>query len=422
MLSTSKLRKHVSDTNDPYEREPLHHTVVATDPHDDIDVDGKDGSAGAEPPRTGPPPIFRHIRDTHPPPTYAHVLVNRFLLRVFPRVVLVVVVSMMVVALLPGGWRVALCSADIVPPPEHALKDNFTIIGHRGCEFPYPANSLEALDAAVNATRFVEFDIALTSDRQVILMHDIAFDRTTNGSGLTCMSPLSYSQSLSLNVPERNPQGRIAHGKFCTRKRMFGVGTVPCTYRVPTLSSVFDELPTNTRFMIDVKACYAPGISVSAALCSNCSLLLEGVRTEMRNHFIKPERIVFTSTQTASLAVFRGATFMQNSSFALSADPTTYSHYKASTFIKLLDDAGFDAVSMHVGLAAVRPDLVYAIRNSPKPHKPGYRDLYTWTIRRDFEYKLARCAGASKFIAAEPDRLKKRITWKDVGSLLAEAT
>lgn len=93
----------------------------------------------------------------------------------------------------------------------------------------------------------------------------------------------------------------------------------------------------NTRFMIDVKVCYAPGISVPAALCSNCSLLVEGVRTEMRNDFIKPDQIVFTSTQTASPGVFRSASFIENSSFVLIADPTSYSNYKASAFIKLLD-------------------------------------------------------------------------------------
>lgn len=403
-----KTRRSVGATENSLERKPLQFSVGS-------DSDEDDNGKALPPP---PPLIFRHVQDSHPPPSFAHVIVNRFLFRIFPKILLFLVIAFIAIALMPGGWRVALCAANILPPPLLEEGENITIIGHRGCEFPYPENSLEALIAASKVSPFVEVDLALTSDSRIVLMHDIAYNRTTNGTGLTCMQSLDYARSLVLKTPDHNPQGRIAQGKFCVQKRP--VGTVPCTYRVPTLSEIFEVLPVTTRFMVDVKECYTPDMSVSAALCSNCTVLMERLRTLMSEHFINPGRVVFTSSEPASLSVFRKG-MDPNSSYAFGAD-ARYSHYKRSSFLKVLSDGKFDAVSMYVGLAAIRPDLVRAVRTSFTPDGSRFRDLYVWTIRRNFEFKLARCAGATKLISAEPDRVKKRLNWKDVGSLLAEAT
>lgn len=410
-------RSIIPDEENGLERKPLQFSIADEDEEDELQRQQK------IPPSSGPPPIFRNVRESHRPPTYAQVLVNRVLLKYFPKFLLGMFAVLFVVALLPGGWRVALCTGGLLVPPSFAaLDENVTIIGHRGSEFPYPENSVQAITFALNTTNFIEFDVALTSDQSVILMHDIAFEKTTvNGTGLTCMSPLSYAESLELAVPERNPQGALQHGSFCVRRRPNGaVGTVPCTYRVPTLDQVFEFVPDNTRFMIDIKECYAPNITVSASLCSNCTVLQQQISRLMETHFVNPKRIVFTSSQRASLAEFQKGMNV-NASFALSMDPTRYSHYKARTVIELLDEYKFDAVSMHVALAAVRPDLVYAIRNSRHPtNKHRNRDIYIWTIRRDYDFKVARCTGASRLIAAQPERLKRNLLWSDYGDLITD--
>lgn len=401
------MRRNAQPTENGFETKPLQFSV-GSDSDDEEDF-------GKRPPPP-PPPIFRHIRETHPPPSYAHVIINRFLLRIFPRVLLFLVIAFIAVALMPGGWRVALCAANILPLPSLERDENITIIGHRGCEFPYPENSLEALMSATKVTTFVEFDIALTSDNEVILFHDTNYNRTTNGTGITCTRPLDYTRSLALNVPDRNPRGHLAQGKFCVRQN--GPGTMPCTYRVPTLSEAFDMLPETTRFMIDVKECYTSLSSKSTPSCTNCTMLMEALRDIMDKHFINPKRVVYSSAEETSLSVFREG-MHPNSSYAFGAD-TRFSHYKPSTFLNLLSK--YDAVSMYVGLAAIRPDLVRAVRSSLTPDGSRFRDLYIWTIRRDVEYKLARCAGATKLIAAEPERIERRLGWKEIGSLLAEAT
>lgn len=61
---------------------------------------------------------------------------------------------------------------------------NRIVAGHRGCKALYPENTLlsvqKALDMKVD---MIEFDLNLTKDKIVVVMHDNTVDRTTNGTG-----------------------------------------------------------------------------------------------------------------------------------------------------------------------------------------------------------------------------------------------
>src|SRR5690242_5310615 len=55
-------------------------------------------------------------------------------------------------------------------------------IGHRGLPHVYPENTVASLKAAIHAgADAVESDVRLTSDGEVVMMHDLTLDRTTNG-------------------------------------------------------------------------------------------------------------------------------------------------------------------------------------------------------------------------------------------------
>ncbi len=55
---------------------------------------------------------------------------------------------------------------------------------HRGDVESAPENTIPALVAAVEeGAHQIEFDVALTSDGRLILMHDLTLNRTTNGTG-----------------------------------------------------------------------------------------------------------------------------------------------------------------------------------------------------------------------------------------------
>lgn len=58
------------------------------------------------------------------------------------------------------------------------------IVGHRGAKGEAPENTLAGFTyAQQRGLRAVEFDVRLTKDNQVVVMHDATVDRTTNGSG-----------------------------------------------------------------------------------------------------------------------------------------------------------------------------------------------------------------------------------------------
>jgi glycerophosphoryl diester phosphodiesterase len=57
---------------------------------------------------------------------------------------------------------------------------------HRGFSEVYPENTLLAIERAFEAgADRVEVDLALTSDGQIVLMHDRTIERTTDGEGIT---------------------------------------------------------------------------------------------------------------------------------------------------------------------------------------------------------------------------------------------
>jgi glycerophosphoryl diester phosphodiesterase len=67
-----------------------------------------------------------------------------------------------------------------------------SVIGHRGAAGCAPENTLAGLRKAKELNcRWVEFDVRLTADGQLILLHDERLDRTTDGWGNAILLPLA---------------------------------------------------------------------------------------------------------------------------------------------------------------------------------------------------------------------------------------
>ena len=65
-----------------------------------------------------------------------------------------------------------------------ALDARTAVIAHRGFSGTRPENTLAAVKAAIEVgADMVEVDVTLTSDGQVVCIHDDTVNRTTNGSG-----------------------------------------------------------------------------------------------------------------------------------------------------------------------------------------------------------------------------------------------
>ncbi len=58
------------------------------------------------------------------------------------------------------------------------------LCAHRGAMATHPENTISAFRAAIEAgAHMIEFDVQLTSDNQLVVIHDATVDRTTNGTG-----------------------------------------------------------------------------------------------------------------------------------------------------------------------------------------------------------------------------------------------
>jgi glycerophosphoryl diester phosphodiesterase len=59
-----------------------------------------------------------------------------------------------------------------------------TIIGHRGAMAYKPENTLASFQKAIElGSDMIELDVHLTKDKQVVVIHDMTVDRTTDGKG-----------------------------------------------------------------------------------------------------------------------------------------------------------------------------------------------------------------------------------------------
>ena len=115
------------------------------------------------------------------------------------------------------------------------------VIGHRGNSAHAPENTLESFrQAAALGVDAIEFDVHLTGDGVVVVIHDPTLDRTTNGSG-------RVDRMAAAEVQQADAGARYTPDRG---------GTWP--YRgkgitVPTLDEVLAAFPT-TPLLIEVKA------------------------------------------------------------------------------------------------------------------------------------------------------------------------
>jgi glycerophosphoryl diester phosphodiesterase len=81
------------------------------------------------------------------------------------------------------------------------LNFNPPVIAHRGASAYAPENTLAAFTKAAQlGVKWVEFDVMLSADGEVIVFHDDSLDRTTNGKGEVVCYPYSYLRTLDVGA------------------------------------------------------------------------------------------------------------------------------------------------------------------------------------------------------------------------------
>ena len=107
------------------------------------------------------------------------------------------------------------------------------LCAHRGAMGTHPENTIPAFRAAVEAgAHMIEFDIWLTKDNQMVVIHDSSVDRTTNGKGK--VSDLTFGEIRKLDA------GSWKSPEFA------GV-------QIPTPEEVLNEMPHNVWINIHIK-------------------------------------------------------------------------------------------------------------------------------------------------------------------------
>jgi glycerophosphoryl diester phosphodiesterase len=143
------------------------------------------------------------------------------------------------------------------------------IIAHRGDRAFAPENTLASFNqAAAKGADAIEFDVKLTSDGQVIVLHDQTVDRTTNGKGNVAAFSLAALKELDANVQ--------FPGQFSV-------------VNIPTLSEVFESVGHQLLMNIELTNYATPGDS-----------LVREVVQLVRHHGMQG-RVLFSSFFTRNL-------------------------------------------------------------------------------------------------------------------------
>lgn len=98
---------------------------------------------------------------------------------------------------IPKGTCILVACADSDAPAKEMPSRG--ICAHRGAMATHPENTLAAFHEAVRlGAHMIEFDINLTKDERIVLMHDLSVDRTTDGRGK--VTDLTFEQIRSLDA------------------------------------------------------------------------------------------------------------------------------------------------------------------------------------------------------------------------------
>ncbi|WEK55893.1 MAG: glycerophosphodiester phosphodiesterase [Candidatus Cohnella colombiensis] len=129
--------------------------------------------------------------------------------------------------------------------PIHLLFSNdnkVTTIGHRGASGYAPECTLASYQLAVRMQAdYIELDLQLTKDGEVIILHDDTVDRTTNGSGY--VNQLTLAQLKTLDA-----------GSWFNQKYPIYARNEYVNEKVPTLIEVFEAFGNSTKYMLETKS------------------------------------------------------------------------------------------------------------------------------------------------------------------------
>jgi len=169
------------------------------------------------------------------------------------------------------------------------------VFGHRGAAAVAPENTLASFAlAATLGAEYLELDVHASSDGTIVVFHDDALDRTTDGSGPVCAQ--SWHDLQRLDAGHRFGG---ADGSFPYR----GQGV-----RIPALEEVLRAFPAH-RFNIEIKQAAPAIVADVVALLRDCGVAERTLLAAARDDVMAAIRAavgdsIVTGSSTGDVAAF----------------------------------------------------------------------------------------------------------------------
>lgn len=239
------------------------------------------------------------------------------------------------------------------------------ITAHRGFSKVAPENTLPAFEAAIECgADYIELDIQLTADDQLVVIHDDKVDRTTNGKGN--VSKYTYDQLTELSA-----------GSWFSKSGEFD------DVRIPLFRDVLELVGNDVMLNIEIKRSGDPKKTAEKAveLIEEYGIVKSCYVTSFSYTALKKVKQLNPKIKTAFIANLATAT-----------------SYAQLPYI--------DAVSMNY--IFVNQSVV----NSAHHH--GKR-IFVWTVDRQSEVKKMMALGVDNIITDRPDKALEVVNSRKVG-------
>lgn len=124
--------------------------------------------------------------------------------------------------------------------------DPLQVIAHRGASWDAPEHTFASWDLAIEqGAHWIELDLQLTADAQLVVLHDDSLDRTARGPLPACRGPVRERTRAELAACD---VGAWFNAEYPSRARTEFVGQ-----RIPSLEEVLARYGTRARYYIEIK-------------------------------------------------------------------------------------------------------------------------------------------------------------------------
>ena len=258
------------------------------------------------------------------------------------------------------------------------------VVGHRGSGGTHVENTLGAFEEAAHTSGFLELDIDISRDGQVVLVHDPTLRHLTQGAldGPACV----YNWS-----------GTLSRARVTQDAARF----LPAP--LARLADVLAQHGNRVAYMIDVRECTG---------CADCDALLAKTAALLRQYRIDVPRRVIVSSKSGSILRLAKRLLADRPPFCtLSCDWRRYGWRSARHLQDALERAAADGISVQLALVRSRPRMVRRALAAACAHADEPASMavatrgFVWTVNTQQDAEWLWCSGWRNVISDSPRHL-----------------